>query len=138
MSSASEALSKSKPQHIAACILLWTSMCLLYPGITGDLLHYRVNYNIDWLGRSLKIKEETRSLMGLDNSKSVVGALYDHHAEWPARCLMFFGALIPLAKLLAFHAYMFSQNGSMAHRISTKVIAPVGALAKWVACDAVV
>merc|ERR1719453_2285565 len=33
---------------------------------------------------------------------------------------------------------MFSQSGSMAHRISTKIVGPVGALAKWVATDAVV
>jgi len=138
LNSASEAVGKSNSRNVIATLLLWGSMILLIPGITGDLMHYRVNYNIDWLGRSLKIKEEVRSLMGFDQSASVIGALYDHHAVWPARTLMFFGAMIPLSKLLAFHAWMFASPGSMAARIANKCIGPIGGLAKWVACDAVV
>merc|ERR1719235_3113853 len=138
MNSASEAVSKSNPRNVVAVLLLWTAMALLVPGITGDLMHYRVNYNIDWLGRSLKIKEEVRSLMGFDQSSSIIGALYEHQAVWPARALMFFGAMIPLSKMLAFHAWMFAQPGTMAARIAGKFMGPIGGLAKWVACDAVV
>lgn len=133
---ASDVASKMTIKTMVACALLWASIALLYPGITGDLMHYRVNYEIEWLGRTLNVKEEVRSLWGPD--KSIIQALYNKQAVWAARFLIFFGCVIPTLKIILFHAWLLTSRTSAAGKLAEKGTHIMGGISRWVAVDAVV
>jgi len=129
--------SKMNVNSIVACVLLWCSVALLYPAIYGDLLHYRVDYYIQWLGRTLNVKEESRTLYGNEHN-SIIGALFAHNAGWAAYTMIFFGMVMPLSKVITFHTWILSDSDSSMGRLADKAMSVLGASSRWVAVDAVV
>jgi hypothetical protein len=129
--------SKFTPNSILACVLLWCSIALLYPAIYGDLLHYRVDYYIQWLGRTLNVKEESRTLYG-NETNSIIGALYSHNAAWAAYTMIFFGMVMPATKVISFHTWMLTDSDSRWGKLAETCMQILGASSRWVAVDAVV
>jgi hypothetical protein len=134
-----EGLTKSKftVNTIASLVLMWLSVALLYPAVMGDLLHYRVDYYIQWLGRTLNVKEESRTLYGNEHN-SIIGALFQHQAGWAAYMMIFFGIVLPAAKVLTFHVWMVTDDTTAIGRVSEKAVYVLGGASRWVAVDAVV
>jgi len=129
--------SKFNVNSLMACVALWCSVALLYPAIFGDLLHYRVDYYIQWLGRTLNVKEEARTLYGSEHN-SIIGALFAHNASWAAYTMMFFGMVMPLGKVVVFHTWLVTDSDSPLGKFSEKAMHILGSSSRWVAVDAVV
>jgi len=129
--------SKFTVNSLLAWVALWLSVALLYPAIYGDLLHYRVDYHIAWLGRTLNVKEEARTLFGSEHN-SIIGALIAHNAAWAAYTMVFFGLVMPLGKVVIFHTWLFTNHDSIMGKISHRALEIIGGSSRWVAVDAVV
>jgi len=129
--------SKVTVNSLLAMVFLWTSVALLYPGIYGDLLHYRVDFHIQWLGRTLNVKEESRTLYGSEHN-SIIGALFNHNAAWAAYVMIFFGMVMPIMKLVIFHLWMMTSSTTHFGKMCENIMHQMAGFSRWVAVDAVV
>jgi len=138
-----------KPLTLIGCGLMFLSTCLLYPGLCGILVKWKISLKV--FGTDLTIIDEDRTFVGMMLQMTA------HEAFIPALLLTFFGFVLPLIKIVLFVLWVIhhiddsrqparaassaqsSQEASVPEEspVHDKYIRMVKGLSKWTAVDAV-
>lgn len=125
--------------RVVGTVMVCMCVPLLFVGITQPLVHFEVNMTI--LGRSIKVLNRDRSLLGGDDPNGqpgtktgIINQLWQDEAYLAAALLFTFGVIIPFSKLVMFAVWMSDALGA---EVSEMILQHSRSISKWAAVDAV-